>query len=173
MLKFYINGQAIHYQGNQDKTLLSYLRDDLQITSAKDGCSGQGSCGACMVNINGKAKLACLIKLSKLENADIKTLEGLEAKRAETIAGAFVEKGAVQCGFCTPGIIMSANVLLKSKTQPTKEEILKNLKPHLCRCTGYVKIIEGIEYAGNLLKQDIPSRLDFEQKGIGQSLPKY
>lgn len=173
MLKFYINGQAIHYQGNQDKTLLSYLRDDLQITSAKDGCSGQGSCGACMVNINGKAKLACLIKLSKLENADIKTLEGLEAKRAETIAGAFVEKGAVQCGFCTPGIIMSANVLLKSKTQPTKEEILKNLKPHLCRCTGYVKIIEGVEYAGNLLKQNIPSRLDFEQKGIGQSLPKY
>jgi len=173
MLKFKINGQAIHYQGNQDKSLLSYLRDDLQITSAKDGCSGQGTCGACMVNINGKAKLACLTKLSKLQDADILTLEGIEKKRAETIAGAFVEKGAVQCGFCTPGIIMSANVLLNTNSTPTKEDILKSLKPHLCRCTGYVKIIDGIEHAGNLLKQNIPSHLDFDQKGIGQSLPKY
>ncbi len=173
MLKFKINGQTIHYQGNQDKSLLSYLRNDLQITSAKDGCSGQGTCGACMVNINGKAKLACLTKLSKLKDADIITLEGLETKRAETIAGAFVEKGAVQCGFCTPGIIMSANVLINNNAEPSKEEIEKALKPHLCRCTGYVKIIDGIEYASSLLKQDKPSSLDFEQKGIGQSLPKY
>ncbi|MDA3906109.1 MAG: 2Fe-2S iron-sulfur cluster-binding protein, partial [Bacteroidales bacterium] len=133
MLKFQINGQKIHYKGDKYKSLLSYLRNDLHITSAKDGCSGQGTCGACMVNINGKAKLACLTKLSKLQDADIKTLEGLETKRAETIAGAFVEKGAVQCGFCTPGIIMSANVLLNNNTIPTKEEILKGLKPHLCR----------------------------------------
>lgn len=173
MLKFQINGQEVHYQGNQDKSLLSYLRNDLQITSAKDGCSGQGTCGACMVNINGKAKLACLTKLSKLENSEVKTLEGLETKRAETIAGAFVEKGAVQCGFCTPGIIMSADVLLNKNSQPSKEEIEKTLKPHLCRCTGYVKIIEGIEYASSLLNQDKPSHLDFEQKGIGESLPKY
>lgn len=173
MLKFQINGQKIHYQGDQDKSLLSYLREDLKITSAKDGCSGQGTCGACMVNIDGKAKLACRIKLSKLKDAKVKTLEGLKPKRAETIAGALVEKGAVQCGFCTPGIIMSAHVLLKETTQPTKEEILKALKPHLCRCTGYVKIIEGIEYAGHLLNQDKASYLDFSQKGVGQSLPKY
>lgn len=173
MLNFRINGQTIQYQGNQDKSLLTYLREDLQITSAKDGCSGQGSCGACMVNINGKAKLACLTKLSKLQNAEVKTLEGLETKRSETIAGAFVEKGAVQCGFCTPGIIMSTNVLLNNNSNPSKQEIEKALKPHLCRCTGYVKIIEGIEYASSLLNQDIPSHLDFKQKGIGESLPKY
>lgn len=173
MLKFQINGQEIHYQGNKDKSLLTYLRDDLHITSAKDGCSGQGTCGACMVNINGKAKMACVTKLSKLKDADIKTLEGIETKHAETIAGAFVEKGAVQCGFCTPGIIMSANILLNNTTSPSKEEILKSLKPHLCRCTGYVKIIEGIEHAGNLLSKNTLSNPDFTQKGIGQSLPKY
>lgn len=173
MLKFQINGQEIHYQGNKDKSLLTYLRDDLHITAAKDGCSGQGTCGACMVNINGKAKMACVTKLSKLKDADIKTLEGIETKHAETIAGAFVEKGAVQCGFCTPGIIMSANILLNNTTSPSKEEILKSLKPHLCRCTGYVKIIEGIEHAGNLLSKNTLSNPDFTQKGIGQSLPKY
>ncbi len=173
MLKFQINGQSIHYKGDKDKSLLSYLRDDLHITSAKDGCSGQGTCGACMVNIDGKAKLACRTKLSKLKDADILTLEGIDTKRAETIAGAFVEKGAVQCGFCTPGIIMTTNVLLKNIQQPAKDEILKGLKPHLCRCTGYVKIVEGIEHAANLLNQNIASNLDFEQKGIGQSLPKY
>lgn len=173
MLKFNINGQSIHYQGDKDKSLLSYLREDLNITSAKDGCSGQGTCGACMVNIDGKAKLACKVKLSKLKDADIKTIEGLETKRAETIAGAFVEKGAVQCGFCTPGIIMSTNVLLSKTLRPSKEEIEKTLKPHLCRCTGYVKIIDGIEYAGKLLNQNTSPKLDFNQKGIGQSLPKY
>jgi len=173
MLTFYINNQKIEYQGDIDKSLLSFLREDLQITSAKDGCSGQGTCGACMVNINGKAKLACLSKLSKLQDAHIVTLEGLASKTAETIAGALVEKGAVQCGFCTPGIIMSTHVLLKNKPQPSKQEIEKALKPHLCRCTGYVKIIEGIEYAGSLIKQNQAPNLDFEQKGIGQSLPKY
>ncbi|MBN1650339.1 MAG: selenium-dependent xanthine dehydrogenase [Bacteroidales bacterium] len=173
MLTFYINNQKIEYQGDINKTLLSYLRDDLQITSAKDGCSGQGTCGACMVNINGKAKLACLSKLSKLQDARILTLEGLEKNKAETIAGALVEKGAVQCGFCTPGIIMSTEVLLTNKAQPSKQEIEKALKPHLCRCTGYVKIIEGIEYASTLIKQNKAPNLDFEQKGIGQSLPKY
>jgi selenium-dependent xanthine dehydrogenase len=173
MLDFQINGQTIHYQGDINKSLLSYLREDLQITSAKDGCSGQGTCGACMVNINGKAKLACLTKLSKLQDAKIETLEGLDTQRAETIASAFVEKGAVQCGFCTPGIIMSTNVLLKNNKQPSKKEIEKALKPHLCRCTGYVKIIDGIEYASSLLNQNQLAHLDFEQKGIGKSLPKY
>lgn len=173
MLTFYINGQTIHYQGDENKSLLSYLREDLHITSVKDGCSSQGTCGACMVNINGKAKLACLTKLSKLENAEIRTIEGIETKRAETIAGAFVEKGAVQCGFCTPGIIMSANVLLHSTLHPSTDEIKKALKPHLCRCTGYVKIIEGIEYAAHLLESNSSPKLDFRQKNIGQSLPKY
>jgi selenium-dependent xanthine dehydrogenase len=173
MLTFQINGQTIHYQGDENKSLLSYLREDLHITSAKDGCSSQGTCGACMVNINGKAKLACLTKLSKLENAEIRTIEGIEAKRSETIAGAFVEKGAVQCGFCTPGIIMSANILLNHTLFPSEEEIKKTLKPHLCRCTGYVKIIEGIKYAGHLLENNSTAKLDFEQKGIGLSLPKY
>ena len=173
MLTFQINGQSIHYQGDENKSLLSYLREDLHITSVKDGCSSQGTCGACMVNINGKAKLACLTKLSKLANAEIRTIEGIETKRAETIAAAFVEKGAVQCGFCTPGIIMSANVLLDSTLHPSKDEIKKALKPHLCRCTGYVKIIEGIEFAAHLLESNSSPKLDFRQKNIGQSLPKY
>jgi len=173
MLHFTLNGNRIQYQGNPEKTLLNYLRNDLGITSAKDGCSGQGSCGACMVQINGKPKLACLTKLAKLENADIQTLEGLDPNRANTLAGALVEKGAVQCGFCTPGIIMSADALLKQNTKPLKADIEKALKPHLCRCTGYVKVIEGIEYAGDLLAKGKMPSLDFEQKGIGQALPKY
>ncbi|MBN2236268.1 MAG: selenium-dependent xanthine dehydrogenase [Bacteroidales bacterium] len=173
MLQFTINGQRISYQGNDKKSLLTYLREDLGIMSAKDGCSGQGTCGACMVNIDGKAKLACVTKLSKLDGSEVFTLEGLEQRRAEIIAGAFVEKGAVQCGFCTPGIIMTTNVLLKSTLHPDKEEIKKALKPHLCRCTGYVKIIEGIEYAAHLLANNQLPKLDFTQKEIGKSLPKY
>lgn len=173
MLKFKINGQEIQYTGDKDKSLLSYLRDDLHITSVKDGCSGQGTCGACMVNIDGKPKLSCRIKLSKLKGSKIKTIEGLKPKKVETIATALVEKGAVQCGFCTPGIIITTNSLLKNNPDASRADIIKSLKPHLCRCTGYVKIIDGIEYAEELINQDKSSKLDFNQKGIGQSLPKY
>ncbi|MFH0999309.1 MAG: selenium-dependent xanthine dehydrogenase [Bacteroidota bacterium] len=173
MLSFKLNGQTIKYQGNTDQSLLSFLRNELHITSAKDGCSGQGTCGACMLSINNKPKLACLTKLSGLQDAEIKSLEGIEIKQKETIAAALVEKGAVQCGFCTPGILMSTSILFNANPSPNRQDILKGLKPHLCRCTGYVKIIEGIEYAAQLLNQNKNLKLDFNQSGIGESLPKY
>jgi selenium-dependent xanthine dehydrogenase len=126
-----------------------------------------------MLSINNKPKLACLTKLSGLQDAEIKSLEGIEIKQKETIAAALVEKGAVQCGFCTPGILMSTSILFNANPSPNRQDILKGLKPHLCRCTGYVKIIEGIEYAAQLLNQNKNLKLDFNQSGIGESLPKY
>ena len=144
MIQFILNNHTCTYEGNTDITLLRFLREHKNITSVKDGCSCQGACGACMVEINGEAKLACLTPLKKLENAKINTLEGLPENIRDILAKAFVEKGAVQCGFCTPGFLMRTNVLLQKNPSPTRDEIKHALTLNLCRCTGYEKIIDAI-----------------------------
>ncbi|MCF6242337.1 MAG: 2Fe-2S iron-sulfur cluster-binding protein [Bacteroidales bacterium] len=135
MIKFKLNGKNIEYTANPTQNLLHYLRNDLKLTAVKDGCSGQGACGACTVEINGKAKLACLTKIESLQNAEIFTPEGFPEYVLDTIAKAFVNEGAVQCGFCTPGFISRTKVLLQENPQPSIEEVKKAIKPHLCRCT--------------------------------------
>ncbi len=147
MIEFTLNGQATFYNGNPDTSLLKFLRLEKNITSVKDGCSCQGACGACMVEINGEAKLSCLTPLQKLENAVINTLEGLPDNVRDILAKAFVEKGAVQCGFCTPGFLMRTNILLQKNPTPTRDEIKRALTLNLCRCTGYVKIVDAIHEA--------------------------
>ena len=111
MINFILNKENINYNGNPELTLLKYLRNELEITSVKDGCSGQAACGACMVEINGEAKLSCITPMSKLQGTEVTTMEGVPEPIKQVLGKAFVEKGAVQCGFCTPGFLMRTKVL--------------------------------------------------------------
>ncbi len=173
MIKFSLNGERINYDGDAQKSLLKYLRNDKDITSCKDGCSGQAYCGACMVEINGEAKLSCITQMGKLNGAEIITMEGIPENVRTVIAKAFVEKGAVQCGFCTPGFIMRTKVLFQKNPTPTREEIVNALNINLCRCTGYVKIIDAIELAAKNLSENIPASYSEKTAAIGTSYPKY
>jgi aldehyde oxidoreductase len=173
MVKFILNGQITNFEGDPEIPLLKFLRNTKNITSVKDGCSCQGACGACMVEINGEAKLSCLTPLKKLENAKVNTLEGLPEDVRDILAKAFVEIGAVQCGFCTPGFLMRTNILLQKNPTPTREEIKQALTLNLCRCTGYVKIIDGIHEAAQRLQQLQPTTSTTLSGNVGTSYPKY
>ncbi len=172
-MKFYLNGREINYKGDPNFTLLKYLREVENITSVKDGCSGQGVCGACTVQINGMSKLSCVTKMGKLEGASVVTPEGLDEYRQRVFTNAFVAKSGVQCGFCTPGIVMQADVLLKKNPNPTREEIAKAIQPNLCRCTGYKKIIDSIQYAADAIRnlKEIP--MPKTDGKVGKRHPKY
>jgi selenium-dependent xanthine dehydrogenase len=173
MITFLLNGKSEVFNGNPEITLLKFLRNYKNITSVKDGCSCQGACGACMVEINGEAKLSCLTPLKKLENAKVNTLEGLPGDVRDIMAKAFVEKGAVQCGFCTPGFLMRTNILLQKNPVPTRDEIKQALTLNLCRCTGYVKIIDAIHEAAQRLQQQKSSSSTTISGNVGTSYPKY
>ena len=173
MITFTLNGEKQQYSGDPDLTLLKYLREEKHLTSVKDGCSGQAACGACTVEIDGRAKLSCVIKMSKLQDAEILTPEGFPEYVKDTIAKAFVNKGAVQCGFCTPGFISRTKVLLQDNPNPTTEEVQKAIKPHLCRCTGYKKIEEAILYAGEAIREHKHLEIRDTSGKIGERHPKY
>ena len=131
--------------------MLRFLRDDLKLYSVKDGCS-EGACGACTIIADGKTVRACVLKTSKAAGKEILTVEGLSLEEKEAFVYAFGAKGAVQCGFCIPGMVMSARALLNSNPDPSDEEIKAALKGNICRCTGYVKIIEAIRLVGAVLR---------------------
>jgi len=173
MITFKLNGNKIEYTGSPAKTLLNFLRSDKKITSAKDGCSEQVACGACTVEINGKAKLSCVIKMDKLQDAKVFTIEGFPEYIRDTIAKSFVNSGAVQCGFCTPGFISRTKVLLQKNPLPTIKEIRKALKPHLCRCTGYKKIEDAIICASEAISENKMLEIAKTSGGIGVSQTKY
>ncbi|NPV75929.1 MAG: molybdopterin-dependent oxidoreductase [Anaerolineae bacterium] len=148
-VNFWLNNEILKAVAPADMTLLDFLRDKLHLTGTKNGCS-TGHCGACTVILNGKAARACLVKMQKLEGAYIETIEGLSKNgQLHPIQQAFIETGAVQCGFCTPGMILSAKALLDAVPQPTTDQIKQHLtqNKNLCRCTGYIKIIEAIQLA--------------------------
>jgi len=145
----------------------------MHLTAAKDGCSGQATCGACTVEIDGQAKLACVTKMGKLEGVNVLTMEGFPDYVKDTIAKSFVNGGAVQCGFCIPGFISRTKVLLQNNPNPTIEEIRQALKPHICRCTGYKKIEESILFAANALRVKRSVELNQTSGKVGVSHPKY
>ncbi|MCD6135771.1 (2Fe-2S)-binding protein, partial [Candidatus Bipolaricaulota bacterium] len=146
-ISFTVNGRVEERDVRDDERLLDLIRDDLQLTGAKEGC-GEGECGACTVLIDGKAVASCLVLAPQVDGKDVLTVEGLaRGEELHPIQRAFVEKGAVQCGFCTPGFIMSTYALLSVNSDPNDEEILAALEGNLCRCTGYAKIIEAVRYA--------------------------
>lgn len=152
-----INGNT--YETYEDKSLLRFLRDDLHITSVKDGCS-QGACGTCSVIVGDAKKLACTQRLSKLKNEEILTIEGLTDLEKKAFVHAFSKAGAVQCGFCIPGMVMSGAAIIRKNPNPTKDEIKDGIKQNICRCTGYVKIIEGIKLASEIINGSIEMTTD-------------
>jgi carbon-monoxide dehydrogenase small subunit len=153
-IRFTVNGRKVDREVTANSRLLDLLRDDLHLTGTKEGC-GEGECGACTVLIDGKAVNSCLVLAPQADGKDILTIEGLaKGDELHPIQRAFVEKGAVQCGFCTPGFIMSTYALLKESPNPSEEEILTALEGNLCRCTGYTKIIEAVHYAAELMREE-------------------
>lgn len=174
-MKFYLNGQIKEYTGDPDLPLLTYLREHERITTPKDGCAPQAACGCCAVDLNGKAVLSCVTKMSKAADGVVTTTDGLGAYRQQVFANAFVEKGGVQCGFCIPGIVMQSNALINKNPDPSREEIAQALTPHLCRCTGYKKIIDAVQYAAEAIRQEqeIPEPGGNGKGPVGTRLPKY
>ncbi len=172
MITFALNGQETGFAGDEKTTLLSFLREEKGITSVKDGCSGQAACGACLVELDGKPALACSTPLKRVAGKKIVTIEGFPENVRRTLGRAFVAKGAVQCGYCTPGILSRAKILLESNPAPSRDDVVKALRANVCRCTGYVKIIDAILLAAQALRQN--QEIAWEQKtGIGCSTPKY
>ena len=152
MFEFILNGEKV--QATENKKLLDFLREDMNITSVKNGCA-EGACGTCMVIIDGKATKACVQKTQKLVGKNIVTIEGISERETDVYAYAFTNAGAVQCGFCIPGMVISSKALLDVNPDPTEEEIRKALRGNICRCTGYAKIIEAVKSAAKILRENI------------------
>ncbi len=144
-VKFSVNGEPIELLVPANRTLLSVLREDLALTGTKEGC-GAGECGACTVIMDGKPVNACLILAPELNGKRIETVEGLaDGDMLSPLQESFIEHMALQCGFCTPGMLMSAEALLRENPHPSREDIACAMSGNLCRCTGYKKIVEAIE----------------------------
>ena len=147
-VEFNVNHQITIIKCEPNRTLLDVLRDDLGLIGAKDACGGEGECGACSVFFDGKLVNACMVFIGQADGHSIITIEGIsEPGKVHPLQKAFVEAGAVQCGFCTPGAIMSAKALLNKSPNPSDDEIRESLSGNLCRCTGYSKMVDAIRLA--------------------------
>ena len=146
-LNFVLNGEQKTMEVPGEKRLLDFIREDLHLTGTKEGC-GEGECGACTVVLNGQAIHSCLAVAGQLEDSELQTIEGLEKNgELDAIQKAFIKKSAVQCGFCTSGMVMSAKALLLHNPNPTQEEIKRAIAGNICRCSGYREIREAIHEA--------------------------
>ncbi len=148
IVSFVLNGEPIEVEVEPHLTLLQLLRDQLELTGTKEGC-GMGECGACTVLLDGETVNSCIFPAMEAEGKSVITIEGLaDAQgRLHPIQKAFIEQGAIQCGFCTPGMVLSAKALLDENPKPTEEEIRHGIAGNLCRCTGYLQIVQAIEAA--------------------------
>lgn len=152
-ITFTLNDETLTMDVKEDIRLLDFLRDELGLTGTKEGC-GEGECGACTVIIDGKAVNSCLVLLPEIDGSEITTIEGLSKNgELDPIQKAFIDEGAVQCGFCTPGMIMSTKGLLDRKVNPSDEEIMEAIEGNLCRCTGYYKILQAIRTAADYIRK--------------------
>ena len=150
-ITFTINGEEKTLEINSSSRLLDLIRKDLNLTGTKEGC-GVGECGACTVIMNGEAVNSCLVMAAQVDGAIIETVENLE-KSAPELQEAFVENGAIQCGFCTPGMLMSAKALLDKKPNPSDMEIKTALEGNMCRCTGYIPILNSVKAASEKMNK--------------------
>jgi carbon-monoxide dehydrogenase small subunit len=155
-INFILNDSEVFVTVEAHRRLIDVLRDSLGHTGTKEGC-GEGECGACTVIVNGRAVNSCLYPALEIEGKNVTTIEGLQSSgnQLSIIQKAFVEQGGIQCGFCTPGMIMSAKALLDANPDPTEEEIRDALVGNLCRCTGYVQVIESVKSAAQQLKKTL------------------
>ncbi len=172
MITFHLNGIEKKFEGDESLSFLHYLREIEGIISTKDGCSGQAACGACMVEMNGKPTLSCVTLMKKVEGKKVITIEGFPGNLKKNLGQAFVEKGAVQCGFCTPGFLTRTKILLQNNPNPSRDKIVNALKMNLCRCTGYIKIVEAIQLAAKTLREN--KEITPRKTGkVGTNHPKY
>ena len=151
-ISFTLNGKEIRIDPPSDRRVVDILREDLGLTGTKEGC-GAGECGACTILVDGESRLSCLMLAAQLEGTTITTIEGIASEDGlHPVQEAFVEFGAVQCGFCIPGMVLSAIDLLERNPNPTRMEIREGLSGNLCRCTGYQKIVDAVEAAALRIK---------------------
>jgi carbon-monoxide dehydrogenase small subunit len=149
LINFNLNNKDVTIETRPDRRVVDLLREDFNLTGTKEAC-GSGECGACTILINGTTKLSCLMLAAQLEGVQVTTIEGLsreDTNRLHPLQEAFIEGGAIQCGFCTPGMVLTAHELLQKNPQPSESEIRTAISGNLCRCTGYQKIIESIKLA--------------------------
>src|SRR5881628_2580056 len=147
VIEFTLNGDSVSAQVADGMSLMDLLRDGCGVTSVKDGCAPEGSCGACTVLMDGKAVVSCAQPAARAAGRSISTQEGLTQEQRDRWGDSFVASGASQCGFCSPGIVMKAEALLAKNPNPGRDEIARALAGNLCRCTGYVKIIDAVRLA--------------------------
>jgi carbon-monoxide dehydrogenase small subunit len=138
-MRFTLNGSTVSLDVSGSRRLLDALREDLGLTGTKEGC-GEGECGACSVLIDGEVVNSCLVAVGQVEGCEVVTIEGL----ASPLQQSFIERGAAQCGICTPGMLLAAHALLEQNPRPTEDEVRTGLAGNLCRCTGYTKIIDAV-----------------------------
>ena len=171
-VSFTLNGAPCCKTVVAGTTLMDLLRDDCDLISPKNGCAPQGQCGCCTVLLDGKAVVSCVIDAAKAEGKEVWTVEGIPEAEKEIYKDSFVSTAGLQCGFCIPGIVMRARHLIAKNPRPSRADIAKSLTPHLCRCTGYVKIVDAVELVAARLRGEPAPQLDWSGK-IGTSLPKF
>ena len=153
LIEFTLNGRKVRVEVEPNELLLNVLREKLNLTGTKYAC-GIGECGACTVLVDGEAVLSCLTLAIEVDGKNVVTIEGLAKDgKLDVIQEAFLDEGAVQCGYCIPGFILTAKALLKENPSPTEDEIREYIKGNLCRCTGYVNIVRAIKRASELIKE--------------------
>ena len=151
-VKFTLNGKQTNLRVDKDRTLLWVIRTDLGLTGTKYGC-GEGLCGACVVHVEGEAELSCQTTVGGVEGKEVTTIEGLARNgKLDPLQEAFIKHDALQCGFCTPGMIMKAHTLLSESPGPSRDEIIQEMDENLCRCGAHVRIVEAIETAAKEMK---------------------
>jgi len=153
-ISFILNRKEIEIDAPPDRRVVDLLREDLNLTGTKEGC-GEGECAACTILVDGESRLSCLMLAPQLRGRKVTTIEGLASgEKLHPVQEAFVEFGAVQCGFCTPGMILNAVDLLRKNPNPTRTEIREGISGNLCRCTGYQKIVDAVEAAAKKLSEE-------------------
>jgi aerobic carbon-monoxide dehydrogenase small subunit len=153
ILTFRLNGQEISCETRPDRRVVDLLREDISLAGTKE-CCGSGECGGCTILVDGESRLSCLMLAAQLSGRNVVTIEGVAAQgEMHLMQKAFIEYGAVQCGFCTPGMILASLDLLRRIPDPTREQVRQNLSGNLCRCTGYHKIVDAVMAAARVLKE--------------------
>lgn len=151
MTKFTLNGENVEFKGDDSRRLLWVLRSDFSKTGTKYGC-GMAQCGSCTVLVDGEAVLSCITPIKRVAGKTVRTVEGLAQKKLHPLQEAFMKVDALQCGFCTPGMLMKAAALLKQNPDPTRQEIVEGMEGNLCRCGAYGRIIEAIQIAAKKMR---------------------